>query len=110
VKVLLKTDRTRGAIVVIRMTRGDRVSTVHRTFKGFAEGWRGDRSLGKVGDRVCTGWAIVLQRNGADWVPVPDLTYVSYDRLPVDWAEDAPCPVPPELASRLLHRIKRLEK
>jgi Uma2 family endonuclease len=52
--------------------------------------------------QVYPEWAIVLKRNGADWVPVPDLTYVSYDRLPAGWAEDAPCPVPPELAIEII--------
>jgi hypothetical protein len=32
-----------------------------------------------------------------DWVHIPDLLYVSYDRLAVDWPEDGPCPVAPEL-------------
>jgi hypothetical protein len=27
---------------------------------------------------------------GEDWVPVPDLTYVSYERLPASWEEDEP--------------------
>jgi Uma2 family endonuclease len=26
-------------------------------------------------------WAIALKRKGEDWMPVPDLTYVSYERL-----------------------------
>jgi Uma2 family endonuclease len=52
--------------------------------------------------QVYPEWAIALQRNQVDWVPVPDLTYVSYDRLAADWAEDAPCPVPPELAIEII--------
>lgn len=43
-------------------------------------------------------WAVVLERNGEPWVPVPDLTYVSFDRLAADWLDDEPCPVPPDLA------------
>ncbi|PZD74819.1 hypothetical protein C1752_01097 [Acaryochloris thomasi RCC1774] len=39
-------------------------------------------------------WAVVLKRRDRDWVPVPDLTYVSFERLAADWLEDAPCPVP----------------
>lgn len=39
-------------------------------------------------------WAVVLKRKGQDWVPVPDLTYISFERLAADWLEDAPCPVP----------------
>lgn len=52
--------------------------------------------------RVLPEWAIVLQRRGADWVPVPDLTYVSYERLPQEWEEDAPCPVLPELVIEII--------
>ncbi|WAL58620.1 Uma2 family endonuclease [Thermocoleostomius sinensis] len=52
--------------------------------------------------QVYPEWGITLKRNEVDWVPVPDLTYVSYDRLPDSWAEDAPCPVPPELAIEII--------
>ncbi len=52
--------------------------------------------------RVLPEWAIVLQRQGIDWVPVPDLTYVSYERLPANWEEDAPCPVLPELVIEII--------
>jgi Uma2 family endonuclease len=48
------------------------------------------------------GWAIVLKRRGEDWVPVPDLTYISYARLAKDWQEDAACPVPPDLAIEII--------
>ncbi len=52
--------------------------------------------------RVCPEWAVVLQRQAVNWVPVPDLTYVSYDRLSADWEEDAPCPVLPELVIEII--------
>jgi Uma2 family endonuclease len=52
--------------------------------------------------RVCPEWAVVLKRNGIDWVPVPDITYVSYNRLSADWEEDAPCPIPPELVIEII--------
>ncbi|MBD2128785.1 Uma2 family endonuclease [Microcoleus sp. ZQ-A2] len=47
-------------------------------------------------------WAIALKRQGEDWVPVPDLTYVSYQRLPVEVMEDEACPVPPDLAIEII--------
>jgi len=37
-----------------------------------------------------------------DWVPVPDLTYVSYKRLPAIWEDDEPCPVVPELVIEII--------
>ena len=52
--------------------------------------------------RVRVEWSVVLKRRGRDWVPVPDLLYVSYDRLAADWREDAPCPVLPELAIEIV--------
>ncbi|MEJ6484150.1 Uma2 family endonuclease [Nostoc punctiforme UO1] len=47
--------------------------------------------------RVVIEWAIKLKRNQQDWVPVPDLTYISYNRLSADWLQDEACPVTPEL-------------
>ena len=47
-------------------------------------------------------WVITLKREGKNWVPVPDLTYVSFERLPADWLEDAPCPVPVDLAIEIV--------
>ena len=52
--------------------------------------------------RVRPEWAVVLKRQGQDWVPVPDLTYVSYDRLSADWEEDLPSPVLPELVIEII--------
>jgi len=46
-------------------------------------------------------WSIELQRNGDDWCPVPDLTYISVTRLPPNVGNEA-CPVPPELAIEIL--------
>ena len=47
-------------------------------------------------------WSVVLTRQGEPWVPVPDLMFVAYDRLPADWDEDAPSPVPPDLAIEII--------
>ena len=52
--------------------------------------------------RVCPEWAVVLRRNEEDWVPVPDLTYVSYQRLPQEWDKDEACPVLPELLIEII--------
>jgi Uma2 family endonuclease len=37
-------------------------------------------------------WTVVLKRNGVDWAPVPDLTYISRDRIPLNWDGEGPCP------------------
>lgn len=52
--------------------------------------------------RVLPEWAVILQRREQDWVPVPDLTYVSYERLSADWDKDEPCPVIPELVIEII--------
>ncbi len=46
--------------------------------------------------------ALLLKRKGVDWVPVPDLTCISFDRWPQQHEEDGPCPVPPELAVEIV--------
>ncbi|MEI6065143.1 MAG: Uma2 family endonuclease [Pseudanabaena sp. ELA748] len=52
--------------------------------------------------QVMIEWSVLLKRDQKDWVPVPDLLYVSYDRLSKDWCEDAPCPVLPELVIEIV--------
>lgn len=52
--------------------------------------------------RVRPEWGVVLQRQQQDWVPVPDLTYISYEQLPREWEEDQPCPVAPELVVEIV--------
>lgn len=47
-------------------------------------------------------WAIILKRQGKDWVPLPDLSYISYKRLPIDEISDEACPVPPELVIEII--------
>jgi Uma2 family endonuclease len=44
-------------------------------------------------------WAFDLSD---DHTPVPDLIYVSFDRLPESWNENAACPVSPELAIEII--------
>jgi Uma2 family endonuclease len=55
--------------------------------------WATDRG------RVGIEWAIDLTD---DFAPVPDLLYVSFDRLPITWQENAACPVAPELAIEII--------
>ncbi|WP_017324336.1 Uma2 family endonuclease [Synechococcus sp. PCC 7336] len=56
------------------------------------------RERGEVG----VEWSVVLKRRGRDWVPIPDLTYVSFDRLSSDRQDDGPCPIPPDLAIEII--------
>ena len=52
--------------------------------------------------RIKPEWAVTLKRNGQDWVPTPDLTYVSYERLPKNWRQNEACPVPCDLAIEII--------
>ncbi|MEA5594162.1 Uma2 family endonuclease [Rivularia sp. UHCC 0363] len=52
--------------------------------------------------RIVIEWAIKLKIENKNWMPVPDLTYISYNRLPADWLKDEPCPVPPELVVEII--------
>jgi Uma2 family endonuclease len=52
--------------------------------------------------RVVIEWAIKLRRNQQDWIPVPDLMYVSHNRLAADWLLDEACPVAPELVIEII--------
>lgn len=52
--------------------------------------------------RVIPEWAIILKRQGKDWVPIPDLTYISYARLPAIWKYNEACPVAPELVIEII--------
>jgi Uma2 family endonuclease len=56
------------------------------------------QNLGEVGIE----WAVTLKRNDRDWVPIPDLLYISYARLNRDVVIDEACPVPPELAIEII--------
>ena len=47
-------------------------------------------------------WSIRLKRQGRDWVPVPDLLFVSHKRLPPHPLGDEACPIPPDLAIEIV--------
>lgn len=47
-------------------------------------------------------WAVTLKRKGRDWMPIPDLLYVSYSRLASDVIADEACPIPPDLVIEII--------
>lgn len=71
-------------------------SSLQRAFDRLISAW----CKGK--GRIRPEWAVSLERNGAPWVPTPDLTYISYERLPRMWRRNEACPVPPELAIEII--------
>ena len=56
--------------------------------------------------RVDLEWEIILQRQAKDWVPTPELTYISYERLSPDWMLDEAYPVHPELVIEIIYLDK----
>jgi Uma2 family endonuclease len=63
--------------------------------------------------RVGAEWAILLKRQGKDWAPLPDLTYISYERLPKSWKRNEACPAIPELVIEIIspdQTIKEFEE
>jgi Uma2 family endonuclease len=67
------------------------------------------RATGKI-FAILDNWSQNQGRVGIEWAfdldeettPVPDLLYISYDRLPSTWNENAACPVAPELAIEII--------
>jgi Uma2 family endonuclease len=64
-----------------------------RRILNILEAWAKNRGRAEM------EWAFDLSE---DSTPVPDLIYVSFDRLPESWNENAACPVPPELAIEII--------
>jgi Uma2 family endonuclease len=52
--------------------------------------------------RTVAEWAILLKLKGKDWSPLPDVTYISYERLPKNWQRNEACPIPPELVIEII--------
>lgn len=71
-------------------------SRLTRALIKLLEQWGDER--GEIG----VEWAVKLTRKRRDWVPVPDLLYVSYERLSPDWNLDEACPVVPELVIEII--------
>ena len=71
-------------------------SRLTRTLIKILEEWGDER--GEIGVQ----WEVKLTRQRRDWVPVPDVLYVSYQRLSPDWNLDEACPVVPELVIEII--------
>lgn len=79
-----------------KMSPKFRHSRTQKTLLFLLETWANNRGF------LQPEWAVRLQRQGRDWVPVPDLLYISFERLSPDWEDDAPCPVAPELVVEIV--------
>ena len=92
-----RTELVNGEIVAKMSPKYKHASVQGRLFR-FLDDWCNQEQCG----RVCPEWAVVLKRNSVDWVPVPELTYVYYEKLPVEWEEDEPCPALAELVVEII--------
>lgn len=60
--------------------------------------------------RVASEWAILLKRQGKDWAPVPDVTYISYNRLPKSWRKNEACPALPEVVIEIISPAQTMKE
>ncbi|MCC5648261.1 Uma2 family endonuclease [Nostoc sp. XA013] len=51
---------------------------------------------------VCPELAVALTRRGQDWMPIPDILYISNERLPPDWDQEGACSIPPDLVIEII--------
>ncbi|MDF5735230.1 MULTISPECIES: Uma2 family endonuclease [unclassified Nostoc] len=51
---------------------------------------------------VCPELAVALTRRGRDWMPIPDILYISNERLPPDWHQEGACSVSPDLVIEII--------
>ena len=70
-------------------------SKTQRALLRILEAW--GENKGEIG----VEWAVQLQRNGRDWVPVPDVSFIYAERIPDDLGDEA-CPVPVDLAVEII--------
>lgn len=71
-------------------------SRLTRTLLNLLEQWS------KQQGEVCPELAVTLTRQGRDWVPVPELLYLSAERFPPGWDQDGACSVPPDLVIEII--------
>ena len=73
-------------------------SRVQKRLLRLIDDWCDETGIGEVNPE----WAVALVRHGVDWSPVPDLTYISSDRVPLNWDGEGVCPGIPVLVVEIL--------
>ena len=73
-------------------------SRVQKRLLRLIDDWCDETGIGEVNPE----WAVALKRLGVDWSPVPDLTYISSDRVPANWDGEGVCPGIPVLVVEIL--------
>ena len=77
-------------------------SRVQKRLWGRIDDWCDETGIGEVNPE----WAVALKRLGVDWSPVPDLTYISSDRVPPNWDGEGVCPGIPVLVVEILSLLQ----
>lgn len=70
--------------------------SIQRVLERLLEEWGGERG------RAEREWALMLRRKDRDWVPLPDVVFISFERLPAEWMENDACPAVPELVVEVI--------
>lgn len=84
--------------LVPKMTPTTPHSRTQKWLLRFLDDWCEQTGIGEVNPE----WAVALKRRGVDWSPVPDLTYISFDRVPPDWDGEGVCPGIPMLVIEII--------
>ncbi len=74
--------------LVPKMTPTTPHSRVQKRILRLIDDWCDSTGIGEVNPE----WAVALKRRGVDWSPVPDLTYIPFDRVPpkLGWRRSLP--------------------
>ncbi len=70
--------------------------SIQRVLERLLEAWGGKQG------RAEREWAVLLRRKDQDWVPLPDVVFISFERLPAEWMENDACPAVPELVVEVI--------
>ncbi|MBE9175179.1 Uma2 family endonuclease [Synechocystis salina LEGE 06155] len=76
-------------------------SSLQRTLLFLLSDWGNGQDCPLPGEAY-PEWGICLQKDGKDWAPVPDVTYISDQKLAPFALENDFCPVAPELVVEII--------
>ena len=92
-----RTELVNGEIIT-KVSSTSPHSRAQKRLLRLIDDWCVRTNLGEVNPE----WPIALKRHGIDWAPVPDLTYISLQRVPADWDGQGLCPGIPELVVEII--------
>lgn len=88
--------------LVVKMTPTTPHSRVQKWLLRLIDDWSNSKGIGEVN----LLWAVALVRYGVDWSRVPDLTYISSDRVPANWDGEGVCPSIPVLVVEIISLLQ----